>query len=720
MLPDVALVAVGGLGRSQMCPGSDVDLVLLHRDVRDIAKVADAIWYPIWDAAIPLDHSVRTVRQAMQVAGSDLKAALGLLDARHIAGDAALTTELTASWRPQWRRTATVRLPEMFAAARDRHERFGELAFLLEPDLKEAGGGMRDVMAIRQAAAAWVVEPPSPRVLAAHDVLLAARVELQRGTGRPSDVLTLQEQDAVALALGYVDADALMLAVAESARLVSWEFDRVEYRVRAWVAASTRRRGKPAPWRPLARGVVAQDDEVHLARDADPAADQALVLRVAGAAASAGLPIAEMTLKRLADVAALPDEPWPDHVRDELVALLGTGTHAIAALEALDHHGLLVRLVPEWAAVRSRPQRNAYHRFTVDRHLCEAAAAAAPLSREVSRPDLLLVGAWLHDIGKGFPGDHTEVGVDVVRVIGKRMGFPPADVDTLVAMVRHHLLLPDVATRRDLDDPATVEFVAKSVGDAETLQLLAALTRADGTATGPAAWSDWKAGLIDDLVRRTAAVLDGAPAQRPASPLTERQQQLVDGGAVAVDIDGHAVTVVTPDRPGILSRVAGALALNRLDVRSATIRSAGTMAVAVIDVVPALGGEPDWSRVKPDVLRSVEGRLALEERLAERSRFYPPASGASAAPPRVLVHQDVSDVATVIEVRAADAIGVLYRITRALAECALDVRYAKVATLGHEVVDTFYVVSAAGEKLDDPEHLAEVERAVLSELSRDT
>jgi len=717
---DVALVAVGGHGRLELCPASDLDLVLVHRGRRDIRAVADALWYPIWDAGVPLDHSVRTVGEAVTVAAADLKAALGLLDARHVAGDESLTRELVDAARPQWRRTATKRLPELAAATRERHERFGELAFLLEPDLKECRGGLRDVHAIRQGAAAWAVEPPGERVVAAHDVLLAARVELHRLTGRSTDVLRLQEQDAVATALGYADADALMHAVADAARTIAWELDRALRRVEAWVAAATRRRGRPAPWTPLARGVVAQDGEAHV----DAAAeldDPALPLRLGAAAARAGLPVAQAALDTLDSRSPEPLVPWPAGVRDALVDLLGAGPAAIPALESLDQHGLLVRLIPEWESVRSRPQRNAYHRFTVDRHLCEAAAAAAALTRRVARPDLLLVGAWLHDIGKGFPGDHTEVGMEVVGRITERMGFPPADVATLIALVEHHLLLPDVATRRDLDDPATAELVAKAVGDAPTLQLLAALTEADGLATGPAAWSEWKAGLVEHLVRRTAAVLAGAPAEPPPATLSEHERALVAAGQVALEVDGMTVTVVAPDRAGVFSRVSGVLALHRLDVRSATVNSVDGMAVEVFEVAPAFGGSPDWLVVLGDVQRALSGRLAVDARLADRARAYPQrAAAATVAPPRVIVDNAASDAATVIEVRAPDAVGVLYRITRALADCDLDVRRAKVATLGHEVVDSFYVVAPDGTKLTDADHTGEIERAILAELARGT
>jgi [protein-PII] uridylyltransferase len=714
---DVALLAVGGYGRSELCPGSDLDLVLLHRGRKDVKTIADRIWYPIWDAGIGLDHSVRTPKEALRMAESDLKVALGLLDGRHIAGDAELSADVIEASLQRFRKHARRWLAALADQVEERHARFGEVAYLLEPDLKEGRGGLRDIHALRAAVVATSVVPDqAPELAEAHDILLSARVELHRLSGRALDRLLLEDQDAVAAALDHRDADALMSAVAGAARAIGWVSDDAWRRVRSWLAGP---RGRQATSdRPLGAGVLLREGEVVL----DPATplDAASPVWAGVAAAGSGAPLSRAALDRLAAEAPAPSDPWSSHLRDGLVALLGTGPAAIPVLEALDQKGLLVRLLPEWEAVRSRPQRNAYHRFTVDRHLCEAAVQAARFTRDVSRPDLLLVGTWLHDIGKGFPGDHTEAGMTVVEKIATRMGFEPDDVTVLVDMVRHHLLLPDVATRRDLRDPRTAELVAEAVGRRDVLELLAALTEADSLATGPAAWSEWKAGLVRELVSRAGHLLEGGTPPAPPSLVTDEIRALMASGELEVRVEGSHVTVVAPDRPGLFSRVAGALALNALDVRSAAADSEGDMAVEVFDVDAAFG-PPDWDRVADDIRAAVGGRLALEARLAERARAYAPrrpsAAGGPAAP-RVLVENDASAAATVIEVRAPDRIGVLYRITRALADCELDVRSAKISTLGHEVVDAFYVCGAGGGKVDDAEHLAAIEQTVLSELAR--
>src|ERR1700722_10483226 len=480
--PGVALVAVGGYGRKELLPRSDLDVLLLHTGRDDIAAIADRIWYPVWDSGAELDHAVRTVPQARRVARADLKVALGLLSARHVAGDPDLTERLRAGALEDWRSAAPARLAELHASHDERARTSGELAFLLEPDLKEARGGLRDVHAIQAVAAAWVAPAPGPKVRTGYEQILDARHALHEVTGRRLDRLVLEEQDEVARALGLLDGDVLLRMLAGAARTVAYAVDHA-FRQADRLRGQRRLRRRRAERRPLADGVVEQDGEVVLARVADPARDPALVLRAAAAAAQAGLPLAPRTLDRLTECPPLP-VPWPPPARDALPALLRGGPSAVSVWEALDtagnEQGLITSLIPDWERVRNRPQRNPLHKFTVDRHLVEAAAHAAALTREVARPDLLLLAALLHDVGKGWPGDHSVTGEVVARDVGRRMGLPEPDVDLIAAAVRHHLLLPMVATRRDLDDPVTVKQVAALIPSRALLELLHALAISDG------------------------------------------------------------------------------------------------------------------------------------------------------------------------------------------------------------------------------------------------
>ena len=722
--PGVALVAVGGYGRRELVPGSDLDVLLLHTARQGIAALADRIWYPIWDSGTRLDHAVRRPADAREVARRDVRVALGLLHARHVAGDPGLTGELRGGALADWRAAAGTRLAELHALHKERTARSGELAFLLEPDLKEARGGLRDAEAIHAVAAAWVAPGPGPRARAAQQAILDARHALHEVTGRSSDRLVLQEQDEVARVLGLAHADALLSHLAGAGRTIAYALDhslRAAQRSRPGASPGGRPRGgrgRGGPQRrPLADGVVEQDGEVVLARPADPAADPVLVLRAAAAAAEAGLALAPRTLARLGQCPPLP-VPWPSGARDALVTLLGTGQAAIGAWETLDQEGMLCDLIPGWDRVRNRPQRNPLHIFTVDRHLVETAAQAAALTRDVARPDLLLIAALLHDIGKGWPGDHRVTGEVVTRQITRRMGLAAEDTELVARAVRHHLLLPHMATRRDLDDPQTAAQVAAAVGGRPLLELLHALAIADGRATGPAAWNDWKAGLVAGLVRRVEAVLGGGPPPEPP-PLRPGQAALAEAGQPAAMVTGSEVTVVAPDRPGLLWQAAGVLAAHRLAVRSANATTHGAMAVTSFTVAQPYGEPPDAALVTSDLRRALAGDLDVAELLKRQELRTPPqrARPPWLAPPKVTLADDASRAATVVEVRAHDAPGLLWRIGRALGDCGLDVRAARVETLGVEAVDVFYVVGADGRPVTDAATRGLIAAQVLSALT---
>jgi len=579
----------------------------------------------------------------------------------------------------------------------------------LEPDLKEGRGGLRDLVSLRAVAASWVADRPHRDADDAVRVLADVRDALQRTTGRSSNVLVQQEQEPVAARLGIDGADDLLRAVGGAAATVTHAAD-VTWR-RALQATRPQRsrfvRGRKPVLRLLGPGLAEHDGEAVLTAQADPRSDPLLVLRMAARAARAGLPLSASSVDRLvADAPPLP-EPWPENARQLFVDLLGAGPQMVPVWEALDQAGLVARLLPEWDLVRHRPQRNAVHRYSVDRHLLEAAVCAAPLVRDVSRPDLLLVGALLHDIGKGSETDgvdHSAAGAVLAGRVAARMGHSPDDVGTLTRLVASHLLLVDTATRRDLADPATTAAVAEEIGDHGSLELLAALTVADARATGPAAWSEWKAGLVDELVRRTGLQLRGAPPP-PPPPLTPEQSRLVDQGRLEVLAEPDeaitwTVTVAAPDRTGLFFTIAGVLALHRLSVRSAQVRTEDGMALDVWTVVPDRDHDPRAVALRTDIARALGGDLDVTQRLAARDANRRPPAVAPPAP-RVDVVPGASETATVVEVRAADRPGLLYRLGRALALMGISVRGARVVTLGAEAVDVFYLQDTSGRPLDE-------------------
>ncbi|MFF8279431.1 [protein-PII] uridylyltransferase [Streptomyces lateritius] len=773
----VALVAVGGYGRGELSPRSDLDLLLLHdgtADAREIATLADRIWYPVWDLGLALDHSVRTPAEARRTAGEDLKVQLGLLDARPVAGDHGLVAGLRTAVLADWRNQAPRRLPELDALCRERAERMGELRFLLEPDLKEARGGLRDAQVLRAVAASWLADAPREGLDAARRSLLDARDALHLATGRATDRLALQEQDAVARELGLLDADTLLREVYEAARVISYatdvtwrEVNRVlkarsaRPRLRALLGGRSGGAKPPIERTPLAEGVVEMDGEVVLALSAKPERDPVLPLRAAAAAAQSGLPISLHAVRRLAGAAKPLPVPWPAEAREELVTLLGAGESTVPVWEALEAEGLITRLLPDWERVRCRPQRNPVHTWTVDRHLVETAVRASSLTRRVGRPDLLLVAALLHDIGKGWPGDHSVAGETIARDIATRIGFDRADVGVVSTVVRHHLLLVETATRRDLDDPATVQAVAAAVGTPGALELLHALTEADALATGPAAWSSWRASLVADLVKRVGAVLAGEPAAEPepAAPSAEQERLAIEAlrtgepvlalhtqpdtsaestgessgesGERGPDREaepqpepvGVELLLALPDQPGVLPAVAGVLALHRLTVRAADLRAVelptelGPGVVLVLNwrVAAEYGSLPQAARLRADLVRALDGTLDIPARLAEREAAYPRRRGVTAPPPRVTVAAAGSRLATLIEVRAQDAPGLLHRIGRALEGAEVRVRSAHVSTLGANAVDTLYVTRPDGSLLADGE-AADLARALEKAL----
>jgi [protein-PII] uridylyltransferase len=743
-----ALVAVGALGRRELVPYSDLDLLLLHDGKRDVAELANSLWYPLWDARIDLDHSVRTVGQAVQVAVTDLRAALGLLDARLIAGDDELFTAMDTAVRRAWRAGIRNRLEELATSTQQRWLRSGDIAHRVEPDLKNGHGGLRDVQLLDALSAGQLVDRAGPEVSAARELLLDVRTELHRLAGRARDVLRAQEADEVAAALALGDRFDLARRLSGAARSVVYAVDVGLRTARAALPPRGRARliglrslGRVPLRRPLDDGVVEHLGQVTLARGAHPARDPALALRVAATAARTGMPVAPGTLVTLADTAPELRRPWPRPALEELLSLLGAGSGAVDVIEAMDRTGLWGRLFPEWGAVRDLPPRDQAHVWTVDRHLVEAAAQAARLTTTVARPDLLLLGALLHDLGKGRGGDHSVLGAALAEQIGRRLGLPPADVETLRMVVRHHLLLPAVATRRDLDDPATAARVVTTLGgDLTLLELLVALTEADSLATGPGVWTEWRAGLIADLAERCRAVLAGRPVPAP-EPLTDEHRALAEralaSGSLHVTASGLAppsttttITVVTPDRPGVLASAAGVLALHSLQVHSADIRvvelPAGLAVVDRFTASPRFGRPPDVALVRQDLTRALDGSLHLADALTAKERDYgelpAPGTGFGDVETKVLWFDDEATGAVVLELRTTDRIGLLYRVVGALESNAVTIRWARVVTLGSSVVDSFGLTgpSAPGGSpvLDSPGLAAEVrERLELAVLS---
>ena len=690
---DWALIALGGYGRASLAPQSDIDVMLASRRPVD-PDLVRALWYPLWDAGAKLGHSVRTINEFSDIVSRDLATATAGLSARHIAGDPKITSDILRQAEGNWISDRHRWMNDLAESVADRHRSAPDVAWALEPDLKEGRGGLRDLHAI-----AWGLDwfrltgntPPAldgDALASMEDQLTSIRVALHRVRGR-SDLLVFQDQDAIAEELGELSVVDLLTKISRIGRAIGRASDDF------WFDVS---RTPPA---------------------IRPEPDAVSVLAAATSAVRLGRRFDRDTLEMISTVAP-PDAPWTPALRESFVDFLAAGPGLAAMVDVLDGAGFWSILIPEWINVASRPQRNAYHRFTVDRHLIETVIHGAALTGATDRPDLLLLACLVHDLGKIGVGDHTVIGMELAGTIGARSGLNVADIETLRLLVEHHLLLADVATRRDLDDPVIITAVAEKLTTETNVELLRCLTIADSAATGPAAWSAWKASLVDTLAERTIDVIRGGTATRPdrdTSPeILEIQSAVSVDGIARWIIDEQSITIVAPDRPGLLARLAGTLSLSGamvLEVAATTDQSLATdRFVLDWDV-----GGAQWGRLTANLELAMTSRLALTARLAERARSYRASTiRPSLFPPDVRILNTDSDRHTVIEASGPDSIGLLSRLARALAELDLDIHQARVTTMGEDVVDSFYVQHCGGQVVDPDLH-GEIRRALLHALA---
>lgn len=716
-----AVVAVGGYGRREQARHSDVDVMLLvERGAEDRAK---RVLYPLWDAALKVGYSVRTIPQVTEAAKANVETFTALLDARLVAGDA----RLYAAFEEVRRRFTAGAQPWLRAQLAERRAALvaREPWQLLATDLKNGRGGLREVQALHWLAATEALadgraEGPLPSELtSARERLLATRNAVHAGAERPTDVY----RPETALETGH------------------------------WLGED------PFEW---GRGLYAAQ------RVVDAAAAAALVATEAprwwsrfGISRAAG---------RREETPAPADPSNLAQMRRALDAL-----HPGGPLEPLPRAPWLDRLLPEWEVLRARPHIAAFHVHPVDVHAARTVAEARHIvevdefeagtpevARQFGRTNELLLAALLHDIGKGHGVDHPEAGAVMAERFAARAGLPTEEAVRLVAAVRHHLLLPGVATRRDIADTEVIRETAEAVGDASTLRLLYLLAVADARASGPNVWNQWKAQLMRSLYVRVLATFD-ATAADAAVPRVESVVEALAGRHPAEVVRAHLaglasdyllsttpaaigdqidlieraqgrtaatleplgaidrLTIVTPDRPGLLQDVAGALAGHNASVLGgvAYTRADGT-AIEVWHIGDALGVGLDdrrRQRILDTLPRAVDGDYDIGERLEEVARSYP-------QPPRrtdiaTSIHLDnaASRDYSVLEISTPDRRGLLYAVTRTLHEVGMDIHLAKVDTIGPEVVDAFYIRRQNGRRVEEPDEIERLERRIAEVLA---
>jgi [protein-PII] uridylyltransferase len=704
-----ALAAVGSLARTELGPRSDIDLVLLHngKSSAKINTLAGELWYPLWDARIRVDHAVRTPAECADVARRELSAGVGLLDLRTIAGDAELVQDARTGLLDSWRGNARKRLPELMASLNERLATFGDAAYLLEPDLKEARGGFRDVSMLRALAASWLTDRPHVGIDEPYQRLLDVRDALHLAAGRTLDRLIASETPAVATRLGYDQPDDLHRDVTLSARRIGHAVDLTVRAARQAVpqhrVLSFIRRERKPNYIKTDHGLIISSGEVGLGVGTSPS-DPLVGLRAGALAAQRGLFLSPVTAGNLGRQGQALPTPWPDAAREALLELLASGPNVVPVWEALDLAGCIGRWIPPWEPIRARPQHNPVHRHTVDRHLVQTVAEAQPHLTRVDRPDILLLACLFHDIGK-LPGagmHHAERGAPIARKAVEAMGLNETDAQLVELLVRHHLTLAALATKRDHADPATLDALVEAVqGRADILDLLRCLTEADARAAGPAAWSPWRAQLINSLADHTEGLLVDESTRVDVTQLVDlglaRSVQLDGRPRIRVETQpgGVQLVIAATDRLGLFSDTAGLLASHSVQVRSAALHTVEGVAVNTWRLDKQVPSDlPDVAYLIKQLIRLEAGEAGI---LTPVQRREARAHGSGAVSnPYVDLIRDASESAAVIEVRTGDRAGLLYALGRSLSEIRLSIRSAHISTLAGQAIDTFYITEADG------------------------
>jgi len=792
-----AFVAVGGYGRNELCLHSDVDvLFIFDAKVPSLAKaLAEEVLYPLWDIGLDLGHGIRGIKDCLALAAEDFEVLTSLMDARFICGDSPLFLSLVQLLREK---TLSKKAPAFarWLAHRDeaRMASFGDASYLLEPNIKEGIGGLRDYHHMLWLAKAFL-HLRVPRDLEYHGILShreyqdletsvsfieLVRNHLHRLSGRRNDRLTFDQQEKIAHALGFPDHGDV-LAVERFLGKLHADMTLVKSLHRHLALTHI-----PGPGgRTQHRAETSIDSATTILNDPPAMVDlfvESCRLR---------RPLSLETKRLIREFLGLVDDTFRRSER-AVKAFLDIMNHENAS-ETLDQMlevGFLSAWIPEFASIRDRVQYDNYHIYPVGRHALQTLFNLKVLGKEkdlllmammndLPDPEPLFLASLFHDIGKTGK-DHARKGTLITRGILKRMGYDKAKAEDVLFLVRRHLLLAETATRRDLNDEKIVVQCAEAVGTIDRLKMLYLLTWADGRATGPRAWNDWTGNLVLELFFKILHTLEQGELASPdasrrvkqtlqkvrteigaridpaeleqrleaMSPryLLERKPREIVGHllrfgtlkaalqsdpATAFSLEAgegfpqgtYEVTFLGRDRPGLFADLAGAMALNNINVLSAHIYTwrDGTVVdiFTVTSPLDPMRSREIWGKVERDLKAAFSGAHDLGERLKEKAQpsiFSRPRLRHGV--PEVKVDNRSSDFFTLIEVFAGDRIGLLYQITHTLFDLGLDIRIAKIATKKDQVADVFYVRNLDGEKVADEDKAAEIEKALLQSLEQ--
>lgn len=786
----MSLVALGGYGRKELFPYSDIDLLLLHTPEAEdrLGPVTEALFYPLWDAGLEVGHGVRTIDACLADARQDFFFQVALLDARHLAGSQPLFAtmhqafhrELIAGHRREF-------LQNMMQHRNERHQRYGMHSYQLEPHIKESRGGFRDIQAmiwvsralfglqeLQDIEEAGLISPQEHEAFAqAWDYLIKIRNRLHYLSARKNDQLFFEYQVEMAKAFKYQDTRAT-LGVERFMQEIYRHLQTIATTTDLFFEHVDETLGSPRPnpvEQTIEPGIAVRQDRLHLTDQTLLEKRPYLLMRLFAQAGKTGLEIHHRSRKIVTANLHLVDDKLRHSKRmaKAFFDVLENAQDVLGVLSVMLDTGLLTAYLPEFEQIRALAQHDVYHVFTVDRHLLQTVTELKKLSLSktpfagVESPQVLVLAALLHDIGKGHHKDHAQRGSQLAAGVGKRLGLTEAETACLGFLVEKHLFLTVTALRRDLEDEAFIRQCAEQIQSPERLTMLYLLSIADAKATGPTAWTEWKGALLLEISLKIAHLLErkdtvlpdksqGAgwmleqvralmgkaapadcrilpeeyllsfPPEEVAHHLRLRPKLKSEKQAITEPADHGlfwSVLVMAHDSTGLLAKICGTLALHGLNVVSAQIFTweDGTV-VDVLNVRPAAEqtyAEQDWPALGEDLNLALKNRLGLSHRLVDKFRtaLRSPGQKNVQAAPRVVIDNVASEQYTIIEVFANDRPGLLYDITRTLADFELNIHRARISSDGDQVVDVFYTLDSFATKINSPSFQQEVSQALL-------
>jgi [protein-PII] uridylyltransferase len=809
----IAVVATGGYGRGELAPGSDIDLLFVRpfKQTSWGESVIEFILYMLWDLGLKVGHATRSLGECVRLSKQDITIRTAILEARFLWGDQKLYEELRKKF---WSEVATGTgqdfVEAKLAERKERHQRQGESRYLVEPNVKEGKGGLRDLQTLYWIGK-YLYHVDDASALVQHNVftkeeykifqkaeafLWDVRVRLHYLVGRAEERLSFDAQPELAKAMHFFDdnprraVEAFMKTyflvakdVGDLTRIFCAALEDQNKKRRPSLASMLPGFLKPRTsgddffvenGRLNARANIFRNDPINMIR----------IFHIADAKSVDVHPDALRTLTRSLD--AITDDVRHDPEANRLfLEILSSRNNPERALRLMNEAGVFGRFVPEFGRVVGLMQFNMYHHYTVDEHLIRAVGNVAaidhgahkdehPLSTDIIKRiksrAALYVAILLHDIAKGLPGDHSDVGAAIANSLCPRLGLKPEDTTAVMWLVKNHLVMSDMAQKRDIADPKTVKDFVSQVQTPEMLRLLLVLTVADIRAVGPGVWNGWKGQLLRELYYEAESVMSGGDATparaarvqyaktalepRIADLPKEAQERALtrhyDSYWLAFDADAHErharlmaqadakgelfslsaksndfqsvteIVLFTPDHPGLFSQLAGAVSISGgtiVDAKAFTTTDG--FALDVFSVQDAEGGTfGDLARVerlRQSIERTLRGevypRRAIAQRPAKRR------SSAFKVTPRVNFDNDASASATVVEVEGLDRPGLLYDVTDALFQSGLSISSAMVSTYGERAVDVFYVRDGYGHKVRHEERLKAVHARLLKALA---